>query len=134
MGGRIVESFIIRFSANIMRPAAILLWLAFSLSSAAAVTARPHHWTEAEANDWYAKQPWMVGVNFIASYASNQMEMWQEETFDAVEVDRELEWAQQMGINTIRVFLHDLLYQRDPSGLEKRMNAFLRVADKHRIR
>jgi hypothetical protein len=55
----------------------IAIWLALSLSPVAdpAVTAHPHHWTEAEANDWYAKQPWMVGANFIASYASNQMEM-----------------------------------------------------------
>jgi len=119
-----------------MKPAAIFLWLGFGLSLAAgpAVTARPHHWTEAEANEWYAKQPWMVGVDFIASYASNQMEMWQEETFDNVELDRELDWAQQMGLNTVRVFLHDLLYQRDASGFERRMSTFLRIADKHRIR
>ena len=119
-----------------MKSAAIFLWLGFALSLAGgpAVTARPHHWTEAEANEWYAKQPWMVGANFIPSYASNQMEMWQEETFDSVELDRELDWAQQMGFNTVRVFLHDLLYQRDASGFERRMSTFLRIADKHKIR
>jgi hypothetical protein len=114
----------------------MVIWLALSFRplADAAITAHPHHWTETEANEWYAKQPWMLGANFIASYASNQMEMWQEETFDAVELDRELAWAQDLGLNTVRVFLHDLLYQRDPSGLERRMNNFLRIADKHRIR
>src|ERR1035438_3081496 len=93
-----------------MRLLPIAIWLALSLPpvAAPAVTAHPHHWTEAEANEWQAKQPWMVGANFIPSYASNQMEMWQEETFDAVELDRELEWAQELGLNTVRVFLHDL--------------------------
>ena len=118
-----------------MKSAAILLSLALCLPGVAnPATARPHHWTEAEANEWYAKQPWMVGANFIPSYASNQLEMWQEETFDNVEIDRELDWAQQMGLNTVRVFLHDLLYQRDAGGLEHRMNTYLRTAEKHHIR
>jgi hypothetical protein len=119
-----------------MRIIPIAIWVALTVSMAAdpAVTAHPHHWTEAEANDWYAKQPWMVGADFIASYASNQMEMWQEETFDTLELERELDWAQQMGLNTVRVFLHDLLWQKDSSGLSRRMNAFLRIADKHKIR
>jgi hypothetical protein len=123
-------------SANIMKLLPIAIWLALSLPPVAnpAVTAHPHHWTEAEANEWGAKQPWMVGANFIASYASNQMEMWQEETFDTVELDRELGWAQALGLNTVRVFLHDLLWLKDSSGLEHRMNQFLRIADKHKIR
>jgi hypothetical protein len=119
-----------------MRLFSIAVWLAFSLSAIAspAVTARPHHWTEAEANEWYSHQPWLVGTNFVASYASNQMEMWQEGTFDTLELERELDWVQQMGFNTIRVFLHDLLWARDSSGQIKRMNAFLKIADKHKIR
>jgi hypothetical protein len=113
-----------------MRISKIALWL---LAGAAAF-AQPHHWTEAEANDWYGRQPFLVGSNFIPSTASNQLEMWQAETFDPVTIDRELGWAQQLGMNTMRVFLHDLLWLRDSSGFEKRINAFLKIADKHRIR
>jgi len=98
-----------------------------------AALAQPHHWTEAEANDWYAKQPWLVGANFIPSTASNQLEMWQQETFDPVTIDRELGWAQDLGMNTMRVFLHDLLW-KDQSGFERRLNVFLRLADKHKMR
>jgi hypothetical protein len=100
----------------------------------AAAIAQPHHWTEAEANEWYAKQPWMVGSNFIPSTAVNQLEMWQADTFDSVAIDRELGWAQGLGFNTMRVFLHDLLWSKDSSGFEKRINAFLKMADKHKIR
>lgn len=107
--------------------AACLLW-------SAAALAQPHHWSETEANEWYAKQPWLVGANFIPSTAVNQLEMWQADTFDPVVIDRELGWAQKLGMNTMRVFLHDLLWSKDSAGFERRINAFLKMADKHKIR
>ena len=33
-------------------------------------------WTDAEAEAWYASQPWLVGANFVPSTAINQLEMW----------------------------------------------------------
>ena len=108
--------------------------IALCLLAGGAAFAQPHHWTEAEANDWYAKQPWLVGSNYIPSTAVNQLEMWQAATFDPLLIDRELGWAQSLGMNTMRVFLHDMLYWRDASGFEKRINAFLKLADKHKIR
>jgi hypothetical protein len=33
-------------------------------------------WTEAHAADWFAKEPWLVGSNFIPATAINQLEMW----------------------------------------------------------
>jgi hypothetical protein len=113
-----------------MRISQIGAWL---LLSAAAI-AQPHHWSEAEANEWYAKQPFLIGSNYIPQTAVNQLEMWQADTFDPVTIDRELGWAQALGMNTMRVFLHDLLWQRDSAGFEKRINAFLKLADKHKIR
>jgi hypothetical protein len=110
-----------------------LLRFGVCLLLAAAAFAQPHHWTEAEANEWYGKLPWLVGANFIPSTASNQLEMWQAETFDPVTIDRELGWAQDLGMNTMRVFLHDLLW-KDQAGFERRLNTFLRIADKHKIR
>src|SRR3954447_19712504 len=66
-------------------------------------------WSQSEANGWYSKQPWYVGVNFIPSSAVNQLEMFQAETFDAPRIGRELALAQSLGMNAIRVFLHDQL-------------------------
>jgi hypothetical protein len=89
---------------------------------------------EQKANAWYAQQPWLVGSNYIPKSAINQLEMWQEATFDPAEIDKELGWAEAMGMNTIRVFLHDLLWQQDAAGFQKRIDQFLAIAARHHIR
>lgn len=92
-------------------------------------------WTPAEADAWYAKQEWLVGANYTTSNAINQLEMFQADTFDPETIDRELGWAkQQFGMNTMRVYLHDLLWQQDPQGLLKRVDIFLGIAEKHGIK
>ena len=91
-------------------------------------------WTEQQAADWYAKQPWLVGSNYIPSYAINELEMWQADTFDPERIDEELGWAQSIGLNCMRVFLHDLLWQQDSAGFTKRINTFLAIADNHHIK
>ena len=91
-------------------------------------------WSPKQANDWYAKQPWLVGCNFIPSTAINELEMWQTETWDPITIDRELGWAESIGMNTVRVFLHDLLWQQDPEGFKKKINEFLAMCEKHHIK
>jgi len=95
---------------------------------------QPQRWTEVKANDWYEHQPWIVGSNFIPSNAINQLEMWQSETFDPQEIDKELGWAEGLGMTTMRVFLHDLLWQQDSAGFTKKIDSFLGIASKHHIR
>jgi hypothetical protein len=91
-------------------------------------------WSRERANEWYARQPWLVGCNFVPSTAVNQLEMWQPETFDATSIDRELGWAAQLGMNTVRVFLHDLLWEADAPGFVRQIDRFLEIAARHRIR
>ena len=91
-------------------------------------------WTSDEAQKWYAAQPWLVGCNFIPSNAINQLEMWQAETFDIETNDRELGWAADIGFNTARVFLHDLLWRQDAEAFLGRVDQFLEVANRHNIR
>jgi hypothetical protein len=91
-------------------------------------------WTKEQANDWQTKQPWVVGCNFLPSTAINQLEMWQEESFDVRTIDRELGWAQSIGMNSVRVYLHDLAYETDSIGFKQRMDKFLQIADRHKIR
>lgn len=114
---------------------------AFHLSAVlllVAVIAAPalaqQRWSEAKAHEWYARQPWPVGSNYIPDDAINQLEMWQAATFDPKEIDRELGWAQGLGMNTMRVFLHDLLWHQDPDGFKQRINIFLTIAARHHIR
>ena len=109
----------------------ILLCAILLTLSAAAQTPR---WSEQKANDWYAQQPWLVGSNYIPKSAINELEMWQEATFDPTEIDKELGWAEALGMNTMRVFLHDLLWQQDAPGFQKRLDQFLAIAARHHIR
>jgi hypothetical protein len=103
------------------------------LSAAAAAPAQPR-WTDAQANAWYAQQPWLVGSNYIPATAINQLEMWQADTFDPKRIDLELGWAEHLGMNTMRVFLHDLLWQQDPAGFRQRIDAFLAISARHHIK
>ena len=96
--------------------------------------AQPARWTEQKANDWYAEQPWLVGSNYIPATAVNQLEMWQADTFDPGRIDLELGWAESIGLNTMRVFLHDLPWQEDAAGFQKRIDTLLSIAAKHHIR
>jgi hypothetical protein len=97
-------------------------------------TAADGQWSAKKANQWYASQPWLVGSNFIPSSAINELEMWQADSFDPVTIDRELGWAEGLGMNTMRVFLHNLAWQQDPKGFLDRVEKFLEIADKHHIR
>jgi Cellulase (glycosyl hydrolase family 5) len=100
----------------------------------AAAQQKDSRWSEEQANAWYAKQPWLVGSNYIPADAINQLEMWQADTFDPQEIDKELGWAEHIGMNTMRVFLQDLLWQQDPDGFKRRIDTFLAIAAKHHIR
>lgn len=98
------------------------------------IGAQPIRWTEERAAEWYARQPWYVGSNYIPATAINQLEMWQAETFDPKRIDLELGWAESIGLNVMRVFLHDLPWEQDARGFQKRIDTFLAIADKHRIK
>lgn len=109
----------------------LLLLLASSILSQAAPSKQ---WTPEEANAWYAKQPWSVGSNYVPATAINQLEMWQAESFDPKRIDLELGWAESLGFNSMRVFLHDIPWKTDPDAFTKRIDTFLDIADKHGIR
>ena len=91
-------------------------------------------WTAEAAHGWFDAQPWLVGCNFTPAYAINQLEMWQPESFDLVAIARELALASSLGMNAVRVYLHDLLWLQDGPGFLDRVDAFLRAADRHGIR
>jgi hypothetical protein len=90
-------------------------------------------WSKEKANEWYATKGWLRGSNFIPSTAINQLEMWQQESFDPATIDRELGYAEGIGFNVMRVFLHHVAWQVDHEGFKKRMNDYLTIADKHHV-
>ena len=100
----------------------IVLCTSFCALSYAQTTIQPNksktalRWTSEKANEWYSHKGWLRGCNFIPSTAINQLEMWQAESFDTVTINRQLGWAQSIGLNVMRVFLHHLPWEVDPKG------------------
>jgi hypothetical protein len=90
-------------------------------------------WSEERIKAWYDARPWRVGCNFIPSGAINQLEMWQAETFDPKQIDHELGLLAGLAMNTVRVFLHDLLWLQDTKGFLGRIDQFLNIAMRHKI-
>ena len=112
-----------------------MLVVLFAMINAAAFAQdEPGRWTEEKANGWYAKQPWLVGANYIPSDAINELEMFQAATFNPELNDKELGLGESIGMNTMRVFLQDQLWQQDPEAFKKRLNTFLSIAAKHHIK
>jgi glycerophosphoryl diester phosphodiesterase len=112
----------------------LILAMVFQLAVAASDGALTNQWPKERANQWYAEQAWRVGCNFIPSTASNQLEMWQAETWDPQTIDQELLWASKLGMNSVRVSLHDLAWEADAEGFKNRIDQFLTIAAKYKIK
>ncbi len=106
------------------------VFLALTITAAAQ---RPV-WSKDKANAWYEKLPWMSGANFLPSTAINQLEMWQAESFDTSTINRELGYAESIGMNLMRVYLHHLVWQIDKEGFKDRIDTYLSIADKRGIK
>jgi hypothetical protein len=107
---------------------------AYALAPTEAAQPSGERWSAAQANDWYAHQPWLTGANYIPADAINQLEMWQADSFDPARIDKEFAWAEKFRMNTMRVFLHDLAWRQDPAGFKQRIDHFLAIAARHGIR
>jgi hypothetical protein len=90
-------------------------------------------WSREKAWEWYVRQPWLVGFNYVPSTASNTTEWWQAETFDPATIDRELGWAAELGMNAVRVYLHDLVHRADGDRYLDRIDQVLELAAAHGI-
>ncbi|NEW81416.1 MAG: glycoside hydrolase family 5 protein [Mariniphaga sp.] len=91
-------------------------------------------WGVEKAQQWGTENGWLRGSNFNPSTAINQLETWQAESFDTTTIDRELGWAQGIGMNVMRVYLHHLAWEIGKDGFKKRMDTYLSIANKHGIK
>jgi hypothetical protein len=93
----------------------------------------PDRWADGAARQWADARPWTLGCNYIPRTAINTLEMWQAETFDPKTIDEELGWAESIGFNSLRVFLHYLPWEQDSKRFLGRLDEFLAIADRHHI-
>jgi hypothetical protein len=117
-----------------LRSKEIVFIVALFFACAAAGAQETARWPAEKANAWYAEQPWLVGANYVPSDAINQLEMFQAATWNPELNDKELGMAEGIGMNTMRVFLQDQLWEQDPEGFKRRLDAFLAIASRHGIR
>ncbi len=110
-----------------------LLFAGMQLSAQKTPVKTASVWPAEKANNWYAQHKWLSGADYIPATAINQLEMWQADTFDPKTIDKELGWAEGIGFNTMRVFLHSVAWKQDPEGFKKRVDQFLTIADQHHI-
>lgn len=122
------------FSKTILLAATLLLAAARAEEKGESLKDGPGRWTQERANTWYQRQPWLVGCNYLPSNAINQLEMFQAETFSPEVIDRELGYAKGLGFNSVRVFLHDLLWKQDRDAFLQRCDQVLAIADKQGIK
>ena len=115
------------------QPTIFVLIITLILLSCNQNSIQGERWSVDKAKKWQAQHGWLVGSNFIPSTAINQLEMWQADTFDPVTIDRELGWAEDLGFNCMRVYLHHLAWQTDQPGFKNRMEEYLTIANKHGI-
>jgi hypothetical protein len=121
-------------TANPMRRLVASILVVVAFVTAGQPAAARERWSEKEAAAWYSRHPWLVGANYIPSDAINQLEMWQADTWAPQRIDLELSWAQAIGMNTMRVFLDDLLWEQDATGFRLRIDQFLEIASRHGIK
>ncbi|MFI3248583.1 MAG: cellulase family glycosylhydrolase [Rikenellaceae bacterium] len=122
----------------------IIISLLVTLSIAATTNVKAQNFSTTEAvagrwsidsiNEWYSNLDWLVGCNYYPATAINQIDMWQESTWDPRQIEKELDWAQSIGMNTLRVYLHDMVWADDEKGLYKRMDKFLDICAERDIR
>jgi plasmid stabilization system protein ParE len=69
------------------------------------------------------------GANYVPSSAVNPTQMWTD--FDTGVIDRELGFAAELGLNSVRVFIQYLVYENDSAGLLARFDTLLELATRH---
>ncbi len=104
------------------------------LSMQACCTKPAERWSEQKAQEWWDAQEWPVGCNYIPATAINQIEMWSSDTYDHETIDKELDLAEEIGFNTLRVYLSSVVWKNDPEGLKERMEDFLKLCDEHSMK
>lgn len=91
-------------------------------------------WPKEKIWQWYDAQPWLCGFNYLPRTAVNFTEMWQRETFDPATIEQELAWAKDVGFNTLRTNLPFIVWEADREGLLERLERFLAICEKNRLR
>ena len=76
----------------------------------------------------------IVGTNFTNSSAVSQLQMWSEFDKWKVQIDQEMGYAQSIGLNSLRVYIHNIPYDNDKEAFLGHIEEFLVLSDQHGIK
>ena len=89
-------------------------------------------WTVEKAQEWYERQPWPCGFNYIPAKAVSYTEMFMDYAFDPTVIDKELRMAESVGFNCVRVVLPFIVWENEPQLFKKRLDCFLEICYKRK--
>ncbi len=93
-------------------------------------------WTKERIWDWYDRELWIRGCNFMGSDCANRIDQWQELGFEKrlETADRELKLAADTGFNSVRLIPEYLVWREDHDGFMERFERYLDTAYRHGLR
>lgn len=93
-------------------------------------------WSKERISDWYSKEPWLRGCNFMGSDCANRIDQWQELGFEEriKTADRELKLVADTGFNSVRLILEYVVWKEEHDGFMERLDRYLDTAYKYGIR
>jgi hypothetical protein len=112
----------------------VILFLSFLPFANISAQQTGERWSEQKIWNWYNKQPWYCGFNYIPAYAINYTAMWDKTTFDTAAIDKELSLAENTGLNCLRAVLQFAVYEDDPEYFLQTLDKFLAICNKHKIK
>lgn len=93
-------------------------------------------WSKERIWDWYKRENWLRGCNFMGSDCANRIDQWQELGFKErlKTADRELKLAASTGFNAVRLILEYIIWKEDHDGFMERLDQYLDMAYQYGIR
>lgn len=85
-------------------------------------------WSREKAAAWHRAHNWQMGANYVPSNAVNDVEMWRRDTFSPDLIRKELQWAADAGMNTLRVFLSYHVWKQEGEVFLAHFEEFLTIA------
>ncbi len=82
--------------------------------------------------DLYKVCKQIYGANYVPSYAKNPVDMWGN--YQREVIDQELGYAEDLGLNSLRVFLHYQVYKKNHQDFLNRLENFLSLCANHKIK
>lgn len=93
-------------------------------------------WTTEQANEWYAKQPWIRGYNGYPSNCVNRIAMWQSFQHEEVfrQIESEFRLAKETGFNAVRAIIQFEVWYYEHDSFMNHLEEYFTLADRYGLR